>query len=246
MGRAEVGPRLDSARAARLHFAPMRFALLPAKPIALAKSRLAPDLNDDDRRAVGLAMFQDVLESLVRASSVEAVAVVTADKRLLDLALRMRAIAVDEREPLGLNGAVALGTSRCLELGASSVLVVLSDLPLVTPAEIDALHEKLPEEPSVRLVRSHEGLGTNAILRRPPRAIPTRFGGRSFHGHVTAAIEAGVPHAEIELPAIAFDVDTIVDLQGVLRSPRMTRTRVAAEKIGVDARGAPPGFRPTP
>ena len=214
--------------------ASMRFALLPAKPIAFAKSRLAPDLNDDDRRAVSLAMFQDVLEALVRASSVDAVAVVTADRRLLDIALRMRAITVDEGDPRGLNGAVALGTKRCLELGAASVAVVLSDLPLVSPAEIDALHEDLPEESTIRLVRSHEGLGTNALLRRPPQAIPTRFGGRSFQGHVNAAIEAGVSFRALDLPAIAFDVDTIADLQGVLRSPRTTRTRVAAEKIGIE------------
>jgi 2-phospho-L-lactate/phosphoenolpyruvate guanylyltransferase len=212
----------------------MRFALLPAKPIALAKSRLAPDLNDADRRAVSLAMFQDVLESLLRASSVEAVAVVTADRRLLDLALRMRAIAIDEEEPRGLNGAVAIGTNRCVELRATSVLVVLSDLPLVTPAEIDALHEDLPSGDRIRLVRSHEGLGTNALLRKPPRAIPTRFGGRSFQGHVAAAIEARVPYDELTLPAIGFDVDTVADLERVVRATRTTRTRVAAEKIGID------------
>jgi 2-phospho-L-lactate guanylyltransferase len=212
----------------------MRFALLPAKPIALAKSRLAPDLGEDDRQAVSLAMFQDVLECLVRASSVDAVGVVSSDRRLLDLALRMRAVAIDEGEPRGLNGAVAVGTNRCVELGATSVLVILSDLPLVTPVEIDALHEGLRDDPVVRLVRSHEGLGTNGLLRCPPRAIPTRFGGRSFQGHVTAAIEAGVPHEELDLPAIGFDVDTIADLARVARDPRPTRTRVAAEKIGVD------------
>ena len=212
----------------------MRFALLPAKPIALAKSRLAPDLSGPDRRAVTLAMFQDVLECLLRASSVEAVAVVTADRRLLDLALRMRAIAIDEQEPRGLNGAVAIGTNRCVELGATSVLVVLSDLPLVTPTEIDALHDDLPSGDRVRLVRSHEGLGTNALLRKPPQAIPTRFGGRSFQGHVAAAIAAGVPYDELTLPAIGFDVDTFADLERVVRGTRTTRTRVAAEKIGID------------
>ena len=85
----------------------MRFALLPTKPLALAKSRLAPFLSDVERQAVSFAMFHDVLECLSRARRVDAVAVVTADRRLLDLAVRMRALAIDEGSPRGLNGAAA-------------------------------------------------------------------------------------------------------------------------------------------
>lgn len=211
----------------------MRFALLPSKPLALAKSRLAPDLRDAERQAVSFAMFHDVLECLCRARSVDTVAVVTADRQLLDLTLRMRAMAIDEGTPQGLNGAAALGTAQCIARGATSVLILLSDLPLVTADEIDALYADQPQAPHVRLVRSHEGLGTNALLRSPPSVISTRFGGRSFEDHVAAADGARVSHSALDLPGIRFDMDTIDDIQALVRIGRPSRTFFEAQKIGL-------------
>src|SRR6266851_2701645 len=137
----------------------MRYALLPAKPLALAKSRLAPHLRDADRAALSFAMFHDVLDCLCRAQNVDVVAVVTADRRLLDLATRMHAVAVDEGRPRG----------------------------------------------------------PNAILRVPPTAISTRFGGRSFQDHVSAAADAEVSWSSIDLPGLAFDIDTIDDVHELVR-----------------------------
>jgi 2-phospho-L-lactate guanylyltransferase len=211
----------------------MRFALLPSKPLALAKSRLARILSDADRRALCYAMFHDVLDCLGRARHVDAVAVVTADRRLLDLAARMRALPIDEEAPRGLNAAAALGTTRCVERGATSVLIVLSDLPLVTTEEVDALYADLPQGPHVRVARSHEGFGTNALLRVPPEVISTRFGGRSFQDHVAAAADAEVPHSEVDLPGLSFDIDTVDDLRELRRAVRPTRTLVEARKMGL-------------
>jgi 2-phospho-L-lactate/phosphoenolpyruvate guanylyltransferase len=211
----------------------MRFALLPMKPLAAAKTRLSAALSNPDREAFSFAMFRDVLEALVRARHVDAVAVVTSDRRLLDLVTARRLLAIDEGTPRGLNGAAALGTERCLREGATSVLIVLSDLPFVTADEIDTLYTDLPAGPHVRLVRSHEGLGTNALLRVPPRAISTRFGGRSFQDHVTAAADAEVPHSAVDLPGLRFDIDTFEDLQEFTLVARPTRALFEARKIGL-------------
>ena len=211
----------------------MRFAVLPTKPLALAKSRLAPHLGDADRQALSFAMFHDVLECLSRANNVDAIAVVTADRRLLDLAMRMRALAIDEGTPRGLNAAAALGTTHAVERGATSVLIMLSDLPLLTAEEVDALYADLPPAPHVRLARSHEGLGTNALLRVPPTAISTRFGGRSFQDHLAAAADANVSCSQVDLPGLSFDIDTIDDLSELRRLSRTTRTLVEARKLGL-------------
>ena len=152
---------------------------------------------------------------------------------MLDLALRMRALAIDEGSPRGLNAAAALGTTRAIEQGATSVLIVLSDLPLLAAEEIDSLFAGLPSGPHVRLARSHEGLGTNALLRTPPTVISTRFGGRSFFDHLAAAADAGVSHSEVDLPGLSFDIDTIDDLRELRRVMRPTRTLVEARKIGL-------------
>ncbi len=211
----------------------MRFALLPTKPLAIAKSRLAPHLSETDRRALCYAMFHDVLECLCQAHHVDCVAVVTADRWLLNLAVRMRALPIDEGSPRGLNAAAALGTNCCVEHGATSVLIVLSDLPLLTVEEVDALYADLPGGAHVRVARSHEGLGTNALLRVPPTVISTRFGARSFQDHVGAAADAEVSHSEVDLPGLGFDIDTIDDLRDLRGAIRPTRTLVEARKMGL-------------
>ena len=211
----------------------MRFALLPTKSLAFAKSRLAPFLAEADRRALSYAMFHDVLDCLCHARHIDKVAVVTADPMLLDLARGRGALAIDETAPRGLNAAAALGTSRCIEAGATSLVIVLSDLPLVTVEEIDALFGDLPDGPHVRVARSHDGLGTNGLLRTPADVISTRFGGRSYHDHVAAAADAEISHSEINLPGLSFDIDTIDDLSELRRVVRSSRTWIEARKLGL-------------
>lgn len=177
-------------------------------------------------------MFEDALDALTAATTVDRILVVSADRGYLERAASVGAVAVDELEPRGLNGAASLGTRSCLELGATSVLIVLSDLPLMTGADIDAVHAGLRSS-AVRLVRSHEGLGTNALLRTPPLVIPTRFGGSSFQGHEAAARDAGVLCEELIAPRIAFDVDTIEDLDRVVRTGGDSRTVAQARRLGL-------------
>lgn len=211
----------------------MRFALLPAKPRTLAKSRLAPALTDGDRATLASAMFEDALAALTTAKTLDRIVVVSADRGYLERAEGLGAIAINELEPRGLNGAASLGTRRSVELGATSVLIVLSDLPLMTGTDIDAVNDSATKLPAVRLVRSHEGLGTNALLRAPALVIPTRFGGRSFQGHEAAARAAGIASAELVLPGISFDVDTIEDLERVVRTGGDCRTIAVARRLGL-------------
>ena len=112
----------------------VKVALLPAKPLLLAKTRLSSLLDAQDRMTMAGAMFTDVLSALTTASALDAVVVITADRNLAARAHRTSAIVIDEGTPLGLNGAVRLGTAAALRLGATSLLVVLSDVPLVQPA----------------------------------------------------------------------------------------------------------------
>ena len=102
----------------------MKVALLPAKPLPLAKTRLGTVLADAERMRVAEAMFSDVLRALTAARGLDAVVVVTADDHLATSARRVGAVLVDEGAPRGLNGAVGLGTEAAIRLGATSVLVV--------------------------------------------------------------------------------------------------------------------------
>jgi 2-phospho-L-lactate guanylyltransferase len=212
----------------------VNFALVPVKALAWGKSRLSVLLSEDARRAVSRAMLTDVLTSLRQSSSVEKFAVVSSDATLLSLAQEFGAYAVHEGQPRGLNGAVTLGTDFCLQHGATALLVLLADLPLVEPDDVNFLFQQAEEiKPGVILATCKEWEGTNALLRVPPLVIPPCFGGPSLEWHRAAAQREGVPFRAVEVPHIAFDIDSVEDLQQLLTHPSKTQTYRVLQEIDV-------------
>lgn len=209
----------------------MKVALLPAKPLALAKTRLAPLLGDADRARVAAAMFADVLRALTTAPTIERAVVVTADPTLAAHARRTGAVVVDEGTPRGLNGAVALGTDAASRLGATTVLVVLSDVPLVQPGDVDDLLRRAPAHGGL-VVPSKEGTGTNAMLRTPPTVFPSCFGGRSLERHVAAAERAGIPCTIVRNARLELDLDTPEDLRVFAGAESTTETYRELARLG--------------
>ncbi len=216
----------------------MNFVLIPVKALAWGKSRLSPFLSDAARHAVARAMLTDVLASTLRATAVDRVAVVSSDASLLALARCFGAFAVDEGYPRGLNGAAGVGTEFCLQHNASAVLVLLADLPLVTAADVDLLFHHLTGGPEVIVVPCKEGQGTNAVLRSPPTVLPTCFGGPSLAAHQGEAARQGVCCRVLEVPRIAFDLDSVADLQRFAARKTDTYTYRALEAYGILTRGA--------
>lgn len=213
----------------------VKVALLPAKPLLLAKTRLGSLLDDHERMAMAEAMFSDVLHALTAATGLDAVVVVTADPTLAALARNAGASVVDERAPLGLNGAVSLGTEFATRLGATTVLVMLSDVPLVRPADVDDLLTRAPAHGAL-VVPSKEGTGTNAMLRQPPTIFPPCFGGRSLERHVAAAERSRVACAIVRSIRIGFDVDTPEDLRAFAVEASETATYRRIRRLGASAR----------
>lgn len=210
----------------------MQVALVPAKPLSLAKTRLGTMLAESDRAAVAYAMFTDVLAALRDARSVARVFVVTADERLAAYARGVGAAVVDEGVPRGLNGAVVLGTDAAVAEGASAVLVVLSDVPLVGARDVDMLTARAPR-PGVALVPSKEGTGTNAILRTPGGVIRPCFGGRSLERHVSAAGRSRVACTIWRNARIGFDIDVPEDLAAVAGTESATATYRETVRLGI-------------
>ncbi|MBI3301006.1 MAG: 2-phospho-L-lactate guanylyltransferase [Deltaproteobacteria bacterium] len=216
----------------------MNFAIVPVKALAWGKSRLSSCLSDAARHALSQAMLTDVLTSLRRASTVDGVAVVTSDATLLALARQLGAFAVDEKYPRGLNGAVAVGTEFCLRQGATALLVLLADLPLVTSEDVDLLFRRLNGGPEVLLVPCKEGDGTNALLRVPPPVIDPCFGGPSLEAHQKEARRQGVACRVVEVPHIAFDLDSVTDLERFAVQMSETHTYRALRELGICAGAA--------
>jgi 2-phospho-L-lactate/phosphoenolpyruvate guanylyltransferase len=212
----------------------VNFALVPVKALVGGKTRLSSLLSESARQAVSQAMLADVLTSLRQASTVERIVVVSSEPSLLEFARRLGACTVDEAYPRGINGAVEVGTEFCVRQGATALLVLLADLPLVTAEDVDFLFRQTSGEPEVILVPCKEGEGTNALLRVPPLIMAPCFGGGpSLERHLGAARHEGIPCRVIEVPHIAFDLDSVADLQRFATQPTRTHTYKALQECGI-------------
>lgn len=213
----------------------MLTAIVPVKKLSSAKARLSSLLSQAERRDLVLAMLEDVLDALRAARSVERVGVISADPVVLGRAAGLGAEALIDGAA-NLNGALAQAAGHYAALGASGVLVLPADVPLVTHAEIEALVATLGRGPGVALVPARDG-GTNALLARPPLALPFLFGSDSLERHREAA-RARALHAHLfRGDGLALDVDRPDDLlqlaerAGETMAQRLARELSVAERV---------------
>ncbi|HJQ29895.1 MAG TPA: 2-phospho-L-lactate guanylyltransferase [Rubrobacter sp.] len=185
-------------------------AVVPVKDLRGTKSRLAPVLNPGARAGLTLYMMGRVVSAL-REAGIDDVCVVSPDRVVLNEAQRRGAIPLLQ-ESRGLNPALEEGRRRALDLGASTLLVLPADLPLLDAGDVRAVLEEAGEEPSVVISPEGARTGTNALLLRPPDAMPFAFGPDSFEAHLEAARSRGLDVRICERCHLAFDLDTANDL----------------------------------
>src|ERR1700761_5921682 len=113
-------------------------AIIPAKRFADAKQRLAPFLQLGHRRALVEAMFADALLAVRRVNAIDHILVVTSDPTASRIAAGYEVIVVDDTAESH-TAAAQLGIARARAMGATRVLLVPGDCPLLDPAELEQL-----------------------------------------------------------------------------------------------------------
>jgi 2-phospho-L-lactate guanylyltransferase len=180
--------------------------VVPVKPLALGKSRLAGVLRTHQRRVLNERLLRHVLGVAVAVVGAPRVVVVSADPAVLALARRFRVLPCREHGPRDLNHALAQGAELARRQGAGAVLSIASDLPLLDAAELRAMiAEARPN--SVVAATDRAGLGTNALLVCPPGQIQYAYGRNSLRRHQARARQAGCRWSVVNAPGLAFDID---------------------------------------
>jgi 2-phospho-L-lactate guanylyltransferase len=223
-----------AARPRRTHSAdPALWAVVPVKELDRAKMRLAPLLPPALRRALMLAMIEDVLAALAATPGLAGIAVVTVEPAAASLAARHGARVIARGARDGHTGAVSAAANLLAEEGARGILTVPGDIPLVTAAEIASLIAAHQPAPAFTIAPSRDERGSNAVICSPPDAVPLRFGEDSFFPHLRAAETLGIRPTVLRLPGIALDVDTPEDLAAFTVLPSPTRARALLAENGM-------------
>ena len=197
----------------------MRYqALVPVKTLTAAKSRLAAHLSAAERETLVLDMLHHVLSVLLNSKLLEQIAVVSPDERVLERTQTWGAQAWPE-EKEGHNPALHAAAVRARAAGATALLTISADLPLLNVQDIRCMIARSTEHPVV-LAPSREGTGTNALLVRPPLALPYLFGPDSLQDYMQAARQRQLSVSIYNSTSLAWDIDTIDDIHE-LRNHRL-------------------------
>lgn len=190
------------------HCADTIACIIPCKPYHQAKTRLADRLSVEQRIRLSRWLLQRTLR-LVRRH-LPCVVVISRDPQALKDAKRHGGLPLEE-EGDDLNAALVQASQFVLAHGVAATLILPTDLPFLSDADVRALLRAAVGTPAVVIAPCQRGSGTNALLMRPPLLIPFRFGAASFADHVASAQAMGIQPAIVRTPTLAFDLDTPED-----------------------------------
>lgn len=184
--------------------------VVPVKPLEESKSRLAAVLSRAERAALSRAWLLGVLDTAHASGCFAGRAVISRDPAVWALAEDRGVLSLQESGD-DLNTALEQARAALGIVGADALLVLPSDLPLITVKDLQALCGLAASGECVVVAPSHDG-GTNALLLRPPQAIPFAFGEDSYARHCALAADAGLPCHPYRSETLAWDVDSPEDL----------------------------------
>jgi 2-phospho-L-lactate guanylyltransferase len=202
--------------------------LVPVKPPAFAKSRLAP-LGDQARRALVVAFALDTVVAALETRIVRGVLAVTDDHALAAALRDVGAFVIPDAVTDDLNGSLrqaALEAQR--RWPDCGVAALCADLPALRTVDLERALTTAPTD-QMSFVADADGVGTTTVLAPAADRFAPLFGPESR----TAHLEAGAVEIELDVPTLRHDVDTSADLAVALDLGVGTRTSVAAAGLSL-------------
>jgi len=188
--------------------------VVPVKSLREGKSRLASALEPGRRAALVEQLLVHTLDQAAQFPGLQRTLVVSACDQARRLARACGARALKERAPGGLNDGLRQAHAVLAELGATQMLMVASDLPLLSADDLEQLAAAASAS-MVALAPDRSGQGTNGLC--VPLAAPFEFafGANSFARHVNCVQRLGMGSVIVERAGLAFDVDLPEDLSAL-------------------------------
>jgi len=200
------------------------WAIVPVKPLRRGKSRLADVFSEDERTDLNRYLLENTVRTLKRVPQIEHVLVVSRDPSALALARDLGARTVLENGAPHLNVALTRATVVARSYAARGVLILPSDLPLVSEEDVHLMIERAAEPPVVVVAPDRHRRGTNALLVSPAGLIEYHYGEASFEKHCRLAEAAGARLEVCELSSLTLDLDVPEDLDLLENSLEMDIT----------------------
>lgn len=193
--------------------------VVPVRTLAGGKARLGEALDAEERQGLIAGMLRDELAVVGAWGLAAATHVVSPDPEVVPIARAAGAHPLAQVGE-GLNEAIRDARAAAIAAGATAILVLPADLPVLDVPALERLLDAADAAvaagagaPLVVIAAADARDGTNALLLSPPDIIEPHFGPGSLEAHLRAARDAGATVQLVVDPVVGFDLDTPADLE---------------------------------
>jgi 2-phospho-L-lactate/phosphoenolpyruvate guanylyltransferase len=186
--------------------------VLPMNSLLEGKTRLAAVLDLAQRRALLEQMFEHTLNQAAQFPGLDRTLVVSGCEFTRARAAARGAQILAEAPGAGLNGALHQ-TRLALRLrGATQMMIVHCDLPVLVPDDLRQL-ARAGQSSRIAIAPDRKREGTNGLCIETPMDFRFSFGPDSFTRHLEQAKTVGLNATLVQSPGLGFDVDLPEDLR---------------------------------
>lgn len=190
----------------------MTWVVVPVKPLDQGKSRLRALFSDHEALQFNASLFQNTFLKLRDISLIDQIVVVSQDQRVLGWTMANGGIALAESKH-DLNSALGQGLELVQKQGEHPVLILPTDLPLMSVEDLHRVFLSFPSHPGMLIIPDRRKIGTNALFLTKPDLINPVFGQNSFQKHCAMAESKHYQLVVYLDQHIQHDIDTPDDLR---------------------------------
>ena len=213
------------------------YVLIPSKQFSNCKRRLSAFFSKQDRIALSQAMLIDMLNVLAASACVKKILILSSDKQVESLIAKHadKALWLRETSQHTLNHSIHHGKSYCESRDYFPLLIIPSDLPLLTAQDISRLSVYASNaNAQTLLVPDRHFRGTNAILLTAPIDLRFNYGNNSFHLHKEQLSKHQGSTLEVfDTKGFTHDLDTINDIDVITHQLPEGHTRSFFERTAL-------------
>jgi len=191
-------------------------AVVPVKPLPVAKTRLRGAVPEAVHPDLVLAMARDTVAAALACRVVAGVLVVCDDPLVCAEVTRLGGTCLPDAPAAGLNAALTFGA----QAASGPVVALTADLPAMRPADLESALRAAARVGTRAFVPDLEGTGT--VLLATPAGVP--LAPHVGPGSAAAHLRSGAVRLDGAWPSLRRDVDTAADLDAAARLGLGTHT----------------------
>lgn len=189
------------------------WAIIPVKPLISGKTRLSKVLDDKSRMALIKILVSRTIKSINNTKQFEHCLVISNDHEILEIARKRRVETLFEESPIDLNRAIVKGIEFVKENSGEKVLVLHSDLPLITTKNLNEILSLGKTDNSIVISPDRHLKGTNIIYLNPIGNFTFHYGENSFLKHLKEIKKSNYQVEIYNHINVALDLDLPEDLE---------------------------------